>query len=221
QCWPDCMNLEYCYWNINGKNNLGCVNLKRKDHCILNKQYTKEKYEILREKIINDMKKNPYVDFLGRKFFYGEFFPLEFSNYPFNDSNAFIFTPKTKKEAESEGYSWKEEKTKKYNITIHSSSLPDTIEEVDDGILKEVIKCSDCERGYNIAKGELDLLRKINIPLPRECPRCREKKRLSRLNKPKFYDRKCAKCNKDITTAFSPEGREIVYCEKCYQNEFI
>ncbi|MEI8269844.1 MAG: hypothetical protein WCG45_00585, partial [bacterium] len=39
ECWPDCLNLQYCIWNIAGKNNFGCVNLKRKQYCILNKQY--------------------------------------------------------------------------------------------------------------------------------------------------------------------------------------
>lgn len=37
-CFPDSQNNEYCLWCIAGKNNFGCVNLKRKSYCILNKQ---------------------------------------------------------------------------------------------------------------------------------------------------------------------------------------
>ena len=48
--------------------------LKRKQYSILNKQYSKEEYEKLRAHIIEDMKKNPYVDSLGRVYTYGEFF---------------------------------------------------------------------------------------------------------------------------------------------------
>jgi len=55
ECWPDVMNLQYCIWSIACKNCLGCVNLKRKQYRILNKQYTKEEYEKLRIRIIEDM----------------------------------------------------------------------------------------------------------------------------------------------------------------------
>ena len=29
-CFPDIINMEYCLWCTAGKNNFGCVNLKRK-----------------------------------------------------------------------------------------------------------------------------------------------------------------------------------------------
>ena len=45
------------------------TNLKRKQYCILNKEYGKVEYEKLREKIIEDMKINPYLGKLGREFF--------------------------------------------------------------------------------------------------------------------------------------------------------
>src|SRR6185369_4297412 len=70
-CFPDVLNLEYCMWNTACKNNLGCVNLKRKNYCILNKEYPKEEYEKLKAKIIADMRARPYVDSLGREFYYG------------------------------------------------------------------------------------------------------------------------------------------------------
>ncbi len=220
-CWADCLNLDYCYFCISAKNAFGCVNLKRKNYCILNKQYPKEEFFKLREKIIEDMKKNPYTDNIGREFRYGEFFPPEFSPYPYNKSNAMRFLPKTKSQALREGYSWEEEEIHKYDTTIGSADLPDSLEKTDESVLEEVIKCPNCPRGYKIAKLELDLLRKMGLPLPHECPRCREEKRFARLNKPKFFERKCAKCGEKISTAFSPDRPEIVYCEKCYQAEFL
>jgi hypothetical protein len=220
QCWPDSLNLQYCIWNIAGKNNFGCVNLKRKSYCILNKEYTKDEFERLREKIIEDMKKNPYIDKLGRKFFYGEFFPPEFSKFPYNKSNAGKFYPETKEEALSHGYEWDDTENPTYTISIRSEDLPDTILETDDSILNETIGCLKCSRAYKIVKGELDLLRKMNLPIPHECPKCRESKRFARLNMPtRLYDRKCMKCDIDIKTPYSPERIEIVYCEKCYQQE--
>jgi len=220
-CWPDTLNLQYCIWNIAGKNNFGCVNLKRKSYCILNKQYPKEEFEKLRTQIIADMKKNPYVDKLGREFFYGEFFSPEFSKLSYNKSNAMRFFSKTKEEALKEGYTWDDRPDPVYTTTMQSGALPDTIKETDENILNEVIECIDCKRGYKITKGELDLMRKLNLPLPHECPKCRENSRFSRLNPPKSFQRNCAKCNVEINTAFSPERPEIIYCEKCYQGEFL
>ncbi len=221
ECWPDVLNLQYCFWNIAGKNNFGCVNLKRKSYCILNKQYSKEEYERLKEKIIEDMKTNPYVDKLGRKFFYGEFFPPEFSKFPYNKSNAMRFFPKVKEEALKEGYLWDDRSDLVYQTTIEASALPDSIKETGEKILNEVIECTNCKRGYKIVQGEFDLLRKMNLPLPRECPKCRENRRFARLNPPKLYKRNCTKCAAEINTAFSPSRLEIVYCEKCYQGEFL
>jgi len=220
-CWLNCIDTQYSYWSMSGKNNFGCVNLKRKKYCILNKEYSKEEYEKLKDKIIEDMKKNPYIDKLGREFYYGEFFPLEFSKFSYNKSNAMRFFPKTKEEALKEGYDWSDKIDSVYQITIKTDSLLDTIKNVNENILNEVIECENCKRGYKIAKGELSLLHKINLPLPHECPKCRENKRFSRQNSPKLYKRICAKCEKEINTAFSPDRPEIVYCVKCYQAEFL
>ena len=220
ECWPDVLNLQYCMWNIAGKNNFGCVNLKRKSYCILNKQYTKEAYEKLREKIIAGMKVNPYTDKLGRKFFYGEFFPAELSKFSYNNSTAYKFFPKTKEEILALGYTWNDETEQLGEATISGKDLPETIAETDASILKELIACATCNRKYKIASLEFDLLRKMNLPLPTRCLKCRENSRFAKLQMPKLYDRLCAKCGKPIRTSNSPDRPEIIYCEKCYQGEF-
>ena len=219
-CFPDCLNLEYCAWVIAGKNNFGCVNLKRKSYCILNKEYSKEEYEKLKAQIIEDMKVNPYVDKLGRKFPYGEFFPPEMSKFPYNKSNAMRFLPKTKEQALALGYTWDDYENPTAGHTIKSTQLPDSIQETDDSILKEIIQCESCNRSYRIVQGELNLLRKMDLPVPHECSKCRENKRFARMTKPKFYNRICAKCNTNIYTPYAPEDPKIVYCVKCYQQEF-
>lgn len=219
-CWPDTMNVEYSAWSIAGKNNFGCVNLKRKSYCILNKEYSKDEYEKLKAKIIEDMKINPYIDKLGRKFYYGEFFPLELSNFPYNKSTAMRFFPKTREQAIKEGYSWDDKENPIHQASIKTESIPDKINDTTDSILNEVLECMSCGRGYKIVRGEFDLLRKMNLPLPHECPRCRENERFARENKPGMHHRECAKCNAPIYTPYAPERPEIVYCVKCYQQEF-
>lgn len=221
ECWPDVFNLEYCYWNISGKNNLGCVNLKRKKYCILNKEYEKEEFEKLKAQIIEDMKVNPYIDKIGRKFYYGEFFPPELSHYFYNKSNAMRFFPKTKEEAIEQGYAWTDTENPSVSTTVESSSLPDTMTETTKAILNEVISCATCQRAYKTVKGELDLLLKMNLPIPHDCPKCRENKRFTRMTPMKLWNRTCAKCEASIHTAYSSDRPEIVYCEKCYQGEFV
>ena len=216
----DCLNLQYCIWNTAGKNNFGCVNLKRKSYCILNKQYSKEEFEKLKEQIIEDMKANPYVDKLGRAFPYGEFFPPEFSKFAYNKSNAMRFFPIQKEKALALGYSWNDTENPTYPVSLPSENLPDTIADTADSVLSETIGCMVCSRAYKVTQGELGLLRKMNLSAPHECPKCRENRRFGRLNPPKFYNRNCAKCSVQIYTAFAPDRPEIVYCEKCYQQEF-
>lgn len=219
ECWPDCLNVEYSYFSISGKNNFGCVNLKRKKYCILNKEYSKEEYEALVPQIIEDMKKNPYVDALGRKYGYGEFFPSELSKIPYNKSNAMRFFPKTKEQALAQGYVWYDETETTREATMQPNQLPETITETTEDLLKETIACAVCTKPYRIVKGELELLQKMNLPLPHNCPKCRENARFARLNPIKLYARHCAKCEKPIVTAFSPDKPDMVYCVSCYQKE--
>ena len=220
-CFPDSLNDEYCHWAISGKNNFGCVNLKHKQYCILNKQYSKEDYEKLKDRIIEDMKKNPYIDKLGRVWSYGEFFSPGFGNFAYNKSNAMRFFPKEKEEATSLGYSWDDTENPSAECTIKSEALPQTITETNDSILQEIIECSNCKRGYKIIQGELELLRKVNLPVPHQCPKCRENRRFARMNKPGMYNRICDKCKKEIYTPYASDRPEIVYCVKCYQQEFV
>ena len=165
------------------------------------------------------MKVNPYIDKFGRKFYYGEFFPPEFSQFPYNKSNAMRFFPKGKEESLAQGYFWSKVENPTFPASISSIDLPDTINETDDSILAETISCLECNRAYKIVKGELDLLRKMNLPIPHQCPKCRENKRFNRLTVPKLYNRNCAKCNLEVRTPYSSDRPEIIYCEKCYQQE--
>jgi hypothetical protein len=54
-------NVSYSYNCHNIKNCFGCIGLRSKQYCILNKQYTKEQYEELVPKIIQHMNEMPYI----------------------------------------------------------------------------------------------------------------------------------------------------------------
>ena len=215
--YPDCMNAEYSYYTSTCKNIFGCANLKRKSYCILNKEYSKEDFELLKHKIISDMNSNPYIDSNNRIYKYGEFFPQVATSFAYNETFAQVLFPLTKDEATNMGYKWSEIQPNEYAPTVNSSDLSDTIDDRN-YILKQIIKCN-CGRCFKVVEGELDILQKLNIPIPRYCLECRRDKKFKRALPPKIYSRNCAKCNVDIKTSYAPDRPEIVYCEKCYQQE--
>lgn len=167
------------------------------------------------------MDKNPYVDELGRIWKYGELLPLDLSPFAYNETIAQDHYPITQKGARDKQIPWYENKQEGYTITIKKDKVPNRASELDEKILKEVIECGTCEDAFNINKIELMLLKKLNMPCPTSCWKCRHNRRLSRVNKAGLYDRKCDKCSSDIKTSYSPDRTEIIYCEKCYQQEFV
>ncbi|MBI3335733.1 MAG: hypothetical protein HY001_04515, partial [Candidatus Portnoybacteria bacterium] len=69
-------NVRYAF-NCHGSSSLfGCIGIRNKQYCVLNKQYSKEEYEALIPKIIDQMNDVPYRDAQGREYHYGEFFPI-------------------------------------------------------------------------------------------------------------------------------------------------
>lgn len=218
--WSNVRDVEYSLTCEGAMSDcFGCVSLRKKQYCILNKQYTKEEYFKLREQIIKSMNEDPYVDIAGRVWKYGEFIPYDLSLYDYNECFAYQFFPLNKEEVIEKGFTWRDIPKSNYETTISSSDLPDSIKNIPDSILKEVVKCAECEMAYKILLEELNLLRRFSLPLPRTCHNCRHQKRINKVGSPKLYDRNCAKCEIVMKTSYSPDRPEIVYCEKCYQQE--
>jgi len=240
-CWPNCKNLEYCISMFSSSDCFGCVGMKKAQYCILNKQYTKDDYLAMVEKIKKQMDDMPYVDKKGSVYKYGEFFPIELSPFGYNNTTTFQYFPMTKEKAEENGYPWIEVARGKYNITKKASELPDAIGDVNESILDEVIECQNCKNPYKILKDEFNFYKKEEIPLPDLCDECRFKRRIEDRLKFELYDRTCmcagAKdetgkyknnvkhfhgdkpCSEKFKTGYDPEKGEIIYCEQCYQQE--
>jgi hypothetical protein len=224
QCWTGAHDLTYCDSCPGSSNCFGCIGLKKGEYSILNKKYSKEKYEIMKEKIIRQMKEIPYVDKKGIKYGFGEHFPDSLSCFAYNETAAYDFFPLTKEEIISKGYKWKEREKKNYKTTIDSSSLPETIEEVNDSILNEIISCAEKNSqysvgAYRITEDELSFYRKMDLPLPRVCFDVRHMRRLNKLPNFKLQKRNCSKCNLEVDTVYNESFAPIIYCEKCYQQE--
>jgi len=187
----------------------GCMGLKRKKYCILNKQYSEEEYKALLPKIIEHMKKT------GE---WGEFFPITLSPYAYNETTASQYFPIEKEEVESAGWRWKDEKMEIPDVEkiIPAEKLPDNIKEIPDDVLNWAIKCEITKHPFKITPQELRFYRDNHLPLPRLHPDERYRRRLEFKRPNQLFDRKCMKCDKAIKTPYSPDWPESVYCESCY-----
>ncbi len=215
------LEVEYGIYNLSCKYTFGCVNIKKKSYRILNKQYSPEEYQKLRAEIIQSMNDRPYVDAVGRVWKYGDFLPYDLSPYSYNESHAIQLFPLSKEEILAKGWKWREPTPSPHKVTLPAKDIPDSINDVQDSILKEILGCFQCAKPFKITAAELQLLRRWKFPIPRKCPDCRHMDRLARLNPPKLWERNCMKCNALVQSAYAPSCPDIIYCESCYQQEVV
>ncbi len=234
-CWSSTF-MDYSYYCFNSNHSFGSVGLREKDYCILNKQYSKEEYEKLREQIITDMK---------RQEIYGEFFPITVGTFGYNESAAQEQFPLTKEEALTHGFKWEDYPRGTFGKeTLVWNTVPDSLQDFDPvDITKEIFVCRVCKKNYRIIQAEFGFYKRLHIPIPRLCPDCRHMRRFQARGPNRLWHRQCtcggltsgnglyqntaqhfhgeAPCPNEFETSYAPERKEIVYCEACYQSEVI
>ncbi len=148
---------------------LGCFWLKNKQYCILNKQYSKEDWLVLADKIFTQMENDKIL---------GDFFPATMNPYYFNDTVASMFNiGLSKEEIKKEWFMWREEElrvdipdgleTIQHSDLSQYESFDDTGKwQIDEQILKKVIIDAN-GNSYRIMPIERDFLQKHSLPLPR------------------------------------------------------
>ena len=203
------VDVEYLIDCYSTESSFGCISLRKKKYCILNKQYSEQEYKTLREKIIAQMSE------------YGEFFPMSMSPFAYNETIAQEYMPRTKETAPT----WYDIPEKDYaiggDVILCESWAQD----------KEKAKEHKCTKAFRITPNEKQVYEKFGIPLPRKCPNTRFFEKFQMRNPVKFYNRTCMctqshpqhtdQCSNEFETSYSPERPEIVYCETCYQAEVI
>lgn len=224
QCWMGAQDLYYCDSCPGAKNCFGSIGLKKGEYSILNKKYTKDEYFKMIARIKQQMMEIPFIDKKGSKYFFGENLPEELSPFAYNETAAHDFYRKSKEEALAQGYKWKEKEQKNYEITIKSKDLAETITEVGDAVLNEVIECEEKDHeesvgAFRITQNELNFYRKMDLPLPRASFNIRHLRRIEKRPKFTLIKRNCGKCNIEVETVYTKEYAPILYCEKCYQQE--
>ncbi|MBI4239910.1 zinc-ribbon domain containing protein [Candidatus Uhrbacteria bacterium] len=226
-------NLLYSDSCHNTNDVIGCIGLRKKQYCILNKEYSQEEFEKL---------KNDIVERLRQEKIYGEFFPVSLSPFAYNEVHAMTYYPLTREQVEAKGWRWADVVPYTVGIeTLKPENVPPSLAQTHDDITKEVLACTHCGRNYRITGQELSLYKMFNLPIPLLAPECRLLERQTKRNPRKLYSRKCtcagktsenslyaniashshgeAHCEAGIETAYAPERPEIVYCEDCYLTE--
>lgn len=152
-------NCSYC---------LGCMGLKNKSFCILNKQYSQEERYEVANKIFAQMEKDWTL---------WTFFPWWMNPFYFNDTAAYLLDDTfTKDELLQENYLWRDEEIKvdiPAGAEVVKSKELDTYQwynekwarEINPEILKKVI-IDEKGNSYRIVKMEYDFLMKHGLPLP-------------------------------------------------------
>ncbi len=208
----DSSNIDYSMFIFNSQNIFGSVGLRRKQYCILNKQYSKEEYEKLVPTIIEHMQRT------GE---WGVFFPSSFSPFTYNESTADLYFPAKKEEALAQGFRWRDQTNEITSTikTLPASDLPERIEDATDDILSVAIICEESGRPFRLQKSELEFYRSNKIPIPRLHPDTRYRVRKTQRNPRRLWKRKCAKCGNEMQTTYAPVRPETVCCEACYLKE--
>jgi len=183
-----CHDIQHSIFCHRGCHDLfGCVGMQKAEYCILNKKYSEQEYKKLLPRVIAKCRQEGI---------YGQFFPVEFSMFSYNETIAYDYYPLTKKQVLANGWSWKEQVIKSIDL-----SLP---------------YCKSCNNNFKIIPQEKEFYRKLKLPEPLKCYNCRHLDRLKLRNPRKLWDRQCVKCKKDIKTTYHPNRLEIIYCEQCY-----
>lgn len=203
------VNSYFCFYCENVQNCFACVSLHHKKYCILNMQYSQEEYEALVPKIIAAMRKN------GQ---WGEYLPASESTFRYNETVAQEYLPLSEEEVRKRGWRWKADDAAAPPATriIPAAQLPDGIDAIPDDILNWAILCEATGKPFKVIKQELDFYRKMRLPVPHLHPDERHRRRMALKNPMKLWRRECGKCGKAMETTYSPDRKEIVYCERCY-----
>lgn len=231
-CRNQSSDLYYCISCDACQHCFGCVGLWRKEYCILNRQYTREEYEVLVPRIIEHLRNTPCVESgpgpgpentsdpspnPDPPTQWGEFLPLAFNPMPYNRSIAYRYYPLSKEQVLNEGFIWHEEDEKDFPGAIDASSLPDGLLESNDPI---TVRSALSQHPFRITTQEIERYRQLQTPLPRLTYEERMHERARALGHPEFHEVTCSKTGKTLLSPFSPEEGGILWDRDVYEEEF-
>lgn len=85
--------------------------------------------------------------------------------------------------------------------------------------------CENCQLAFTIEKEDLEFYKQVSptwngrdypIPPPRNCPDCRQQRRLAIVNERNFFSADCGLCGKRTMTEHPPYNGKVIYCRDCW-----
>ncbi len=203
----DSAYLDYCEECTNC---FGCVGLRKKQYCILNKQYSKEEYGRLRNEIEAKMRAEGS---------WGKFFPKDMAYGGYNFSVGRFYFPMAKSEAEREGFLWEETADAAYE-GLDGNKVPDRPSEAGEDFWQTAIICSETKMRFNISPEELAFHKRFGIPLPHEHPDHRTLERCRLISVCQPFAGECFFCKRAIEHFYPEEwGYRKIACMDCYNSQ--
>lgn len=220
-CGVGALNLRFCYECVENNRDLlycalcsgckdcfGCVGLRNKQYCILNRQYEKSDYERLAAKLAQHMCNSAE---------WGEFFPLAASPFHYNLCLAFRHFPLSKEQAVALGLKWHSGEELFAKDACDADSLPDGLPASDSAI---IVKSAESSRPFRITSEELRRYRTFKVPLPRITFEERSMQRSGIIGAITLFERPCAHSGKMLRTTIKPDDPAPVWEEEIFCKTF-
>ncbi len=84
------------------------------------------------------------------------------------------------------------------------------------------LTCKVCNRQFLVIDQEQAFLKEKNLPLPTNCPGCRQERRLKLRGERALYRTTCQKCRKEIIVAYDPKVvKNMILCRQDYEQYYL
>lgn len=206
-CWDGASDLLYCDTSHGSKNCFGCVCLRKREFCILNKRYSQSDYFPLLTRILGHMKDT------GE---WGEFFPMNLSPWPYNLSYAARYYPLSRESVSREGLHWLEREDV-HDPEAAIGDVPDKLPNTDAPL---TVRSASSGKLFRITAEEIKRLRVFRAPLPRLAYDERMNERAKRCGGLKLQERICERSGKRIATVYSASEAPNVWDKEIFDKEF-
>lgn len=205
-----CQFCDYCENCFQCKQCFGCCGLVGKEYHILNKEYSPEEYEALREKIISYMEKTKE---------WNHFFPGHFAPNPYDESLAGFHFPLSKIEQQELEFRVNENEERKNTHYSLPEEIPDSVDDIENEnkLMKKIFWDTEFKKPFQIRKNDIEFSKKIGCPLPNTYYMKRIQKNFRWIpfdGKPRKTT--CGKCGMRIQTSWNAKYNEHILCEECY-----
>ncbi|MCH7525501.1 MAG: hypothetical protein IIC74_11030, partial [Bacteroidetes bacterium] len=80
-------------------------------------------------------------------------------------------------------------------------------------------ECQNCKIFFEITNDDISFYKRIKVPLPTWCPKCRMKRRFVWRNERNLYKNKCGLCGRSIISIYSSDKPYVIYCSECFHGD--